>query len=246
MKALNRSSLIGMGIALLAALPATGRAQTQGEQPQVYQVELLIFRHTDQTRTTGEIPRAPEPEILDVLEQDLPKMGDGSLNSAQMSPAELAARGLSQEQAPPGWIVLNNESLLLNNIANRLENLSAYDLVEHLGWVQIAPDVAAAEQIDLADLGLPDYLATGQVNLFQRRYLHLAINIALANTDARTTGSDNGLFADTLKPFRGPVALPAINESRRIRLEELVYFDQPQFGVLAMVARSNRVLPEIQ
>ena len=34
-----------------------------------------------------------------------------------------------------------------------------------------------------------------------------------------------------------PQCSPALKDSRRIRLEQLNYFDQPQFGVLAIISR---------
>jgi len=231
MKIIKRASWTIAAITLLAAAtPAISQDDSSVEKPQVYQVEILIFRHTDQSRTTNEIPRMPEQEIVDILEQDLPKL--------ESDESSLMVDESLEDISPPGWQLVDGESLLLNNISRRLNDLAAYDLLDHRGWVQLAPDVAESAEISLADLGLAENIATGQINLFQRRYLHLAVDVALSD-------ANNSMLADTFQGFAAPKAVPAITDSRRIRLEELVYFDQPKFGVLAMVARSDKELPEL-
>ena len=231
MKPIKRTSWAIAAITLLAAAtPAISQDDSSVEKPQVYQVEILIFRHTDQSRTTSEIPRMPEQEMVDILEQDLPKL--------ELDESSLMMDEALEYTSPPGWQLVDGESLLLNNISRRLNNLAAYDLLAHRGWIQLAPDVAESAEISLADLGLPENIATGQINLFQRRYLHLTVDVAMS---AASGNADN---SNRFQVFGAPTALPAITDSRRIRLEELVYFDQPKFGVLAMVARSDKELPQ--
>ena len=207
-------------LALLAVTPSvTAQEADDVEKPQVYQVELLVFRHADQSRTTTEIPRMPEPEIADILEQDLPRL------EATDQPA--SAYEFSDENVA-FLRVLNSDQLLLNDVSRRLDTLGAYKLMSHVGWLQTAPDVAVAEDISLLDLGISPDQAIGSIKLLQRRYLHLAVDVALG-----------GNSRDAFNVFSAPEAAPAINESRRMRLENLVYFDQPQFGIIAMVARSE-------
>jgi len=207
-------------LALLMATPcATAQDADDAEKPKVYQVELLLFRHADQSRTTSEIPRMPEQEIADILEQDLPRIDA----TDQQSTSYEAAAAQS-----PYWRVLATDQLLLNNVSNRLNSLGAYELVSHVGWLQTAPDVADAADLSLIDLGIYQDQAIGSIKLFKRRYLHLAVDVALP-----------GNSRDAFNVFTAAEAAPAINESRRMRLENLVYFDQPQFGIIAMVARSE-------
>jgi hypothetical protein len=237
MKLIKRAFWSIAAITLLAAAPpAISQDDSTVEKPQVYQVEILIFRHTDQSRTTSEIPRMPEQEIVDILEQDLPKL--------ELDDSSLLADEALGDTNPAGWQLVEGESLLLNRISRRLNDLAAYDLLDHRGWIQLAPDVAESAEISLADLGLAEDIATGQINLFQRRYLHLAVDVALSDANSNADNSNSNLFADTFQVFAAPKAVPAITDSRRIRLEELVYFDQPKFGVLAMVARSDKELPQ--
>jgi hypothetical protein len=210
-------------LAVATVMPCAIAQETDAiEKPQVYQVELIVFRHADQSRTTGEIPRTPEPEMADILEQDLPRLGvtespDGSYEM--------------QAEQIPFWYLLNRDDLMLNDVSQRLESLGAYTVLSHTGWLQSAPDVAEAEDIALLDLGIGPEQAIGSVKLLKRRYLHLAVDVSLA-----------GSGRDVFNVFSTPETAPAINESRRMRLEKLVYFDQPQFGIIAMVARSEAEL----
>jgi len=215
----NRTAFLAL-LALLTAAPCVMAQDTDdAEKPKVYQVELLLFRHADQSRTTSEIPRMPEQEIADILEQDLPRIDA----TDQQSTSYEAAAAQS-----PYWRVLATDQLLLNNVSNRLNSLGAYELVSHVGWLQTAPDVADAADLSLIDLGIYQDQAIGSIKLFKRRYLHLAVDVALP-----------GNSRDAFNVFTAAEAAPAINESRRMRLENLVYFDQPQFGIIAMVARSE-------
>ena len=206
--------------ALLIATPCvTAQEAGDAEKPNVYQVELLLFRHADQSRTTSEIPRMPEQEIADILEQDLPRIEATDQRNASDD-------GMEAQSAY--WRVLTTDQLLLNNVSRRLDSLGAYELVSHVGWLQTAPDVAEAAELSLVDLGIYQDQAIGSIKLFKRRYLHLAVDVALP-----------GNSRDAFNVFTAAKAAPAINESRRMRLENLVYFDQPQFGIIAMVARSE-------
>jgi len=228
-------------LTLLCALHSGANAQETEEQevelPQVYQVELFLFRNIDQSRTTGEIPRTPEPTIADILELDLARLDAGNADPELASPFLTDVDGLPLLAATaetPRWRVLTPEESMLPDVRESLELVEAYELLAHLTWLQNAPDVTAAEEIDLADLGVDAQLASGNVNLYSKRYLHIAIDVALAVDE-----QDNDSFGGAFKVFAAPTAAPAVADSRRLRLENLVYFDQPQFGVIAMVARSD-------
>jgi hypothetical protein len=72
---------------ILAGLLITGTSTHLAAQdaPAYYQVEIIVLKHLDQSRTTREIPRVAEQEMADILDQDLarlegstqPPAGDG-------------------------------------------------------------------------------------------------------------------------------------------------------------------------
>lgn len=216
--------------------------------PQYYQVELIVFRHLDQSGTTYEIPRMPEPEMTDFLEQDLARLAGEQLPT-QAEPDEAPAPIITVtsdeptdeliEEALPAWLPVDSNNLLLTNAATTIDELAAYELLVYLNWAQTAEDVTIAEALDLQELGADASILTGKVELHQRRYLHLTLEVALTGPGAAT---DTGLFGDAFQMFASHAALPAIKDSRRIRLNRLHYFDQPQFGVIATVSRL--VVPE--
>ena len=75
------------------------------------------------------------------------------------------------------------------------------------------------------------YQLDGTARLYSRRYLHLELDLRWtqsANGDAARSGEL--LPESTLRSFR-------LNETRRMRRDQLHYFDHPRFGVLARVSR---------
>jgi hypothetical protein len=211
-KAKSIVSLLGALLLMNSSIAVAQEAEAADELPR-YQVELLVFRNLDQSTTTTEIPRMPEAEIADILDQDLLSAEPAAIAT---SPTDAeAAEAISEDQY---WIEAAPEQYRLADVASRLERLQAYDLLLHLGWQQAAPDVSEAPELDFALLGVDPALVSGTAKLFSRRYLHLALDVEL----------DDGAGLQTY---------PAINDSRRIRLEELHYFDQPQLGIIAMVSR---------
>lgn len=249
MKALYRQTIFATGAALAVLCAASTPLQAQQsaatdepEPPRVYQVELIVFRHLDQSRTTSEIPRMPEPTIEDILELDLARIEGSSGNELPDAATDLPAAPLeadaTAESEPAHWRQLGADELLLADIQERLTTVEAYEMLAHLGWLQHAPEVTEAVDIPLEALGLDTLVATGNVNLYKKRYLHIAIEVALADDAA----GESNPFGDAFQVFAAPRAVPAVADSRRVRLEKLLYFDQPQFGVIAMVARSEQQL----
>jgi hypothetical protein len=210
------------------------------EPPQYYQVELIVFRHLDQAGTTAEIPRMPKPEMTDFLEQDLARLA-GPAPPTQTTPSpvdevtgvteilEGSADG-AEDRPANEWIPVNPEGLLLANMVSEIKRIPAYELLGYLNWAQVAPDVTIAQAMDLEEVGADKALLTGTIELHERRYLHLSLEVLLTDPDAAPDSS-------LLGPFSGPMTLPALKDSRRIRLEKVQYFDQAQFGVIAVVSR---------
>jgi hypothetical protein len=160
-------------------------AQDQDEEAQSrYLVELVIFRHLDQSKNTPEI-RRPENQV----------MSD-------------PATGISFDAAP-------GEVRQLNGTASSIRNLQAYQLISHLAWIQTADVADTAPLADLGAMGLSPATALGSAKLYERRFLHLDVELELQATGA------------------------TINSSRRIRLNQYYYLDNPDFGVLALVTRAD-------
>ncbi|MEE4185163.1 MAG: CsiV family protein [Gammaproteobacteria bacterium] len=212
--------LAGTGLPALAA---------DNDEPQ-YQVELLVFRHLDQSRSTPEAPRVMARNMDSQLERQLAQIDVAGTDTTPGVPeADTAA-----PQPATAWEPVISGTRLLSKEAEKLRRLGAYELLGHLAWTQTAPDVADAESIALAELGLDAQEAHGTISLYSKRYLHLAVDVALGPELAATT--------DQPDPFSFPNAVvvsmqPEISASRRIRPGQLTYFDAPEFGVIAVAER---------
>jgi hypothetical protein len=238
----------------------TDDTEAEPEPPQYYQIELIVFRHLDQSATTSEIPRTSEPEVTQFLEQELARLSGEELptvatDQALPSPDPLAEPsafpaaaeeiGLVEiepeeiEQEPfPFLMPSNPEGLLLANTVTRIDEIEAYELLGYIHWAQQAPDVTVSEPLDLLELGADAEIIIGNIELHQRRHLHLAVDISLTDMD----NMDESAYSSNSQSFSRPSASPELAGSRRVRLEKLQYFDQPKFGVLAIVSRFK--LPE--
>ena len=171
--------VIAAGSLSLFAVPASAQ-----EQESRYLVELVIFRHLDQSNTTREI-KAQGPLVIR-------NPSDGKTYSA-------AAADFRQ----------------LNGAARQIQNLQAYQLIRHLAWIQTAANTDDAVHANLGAMGLNPSQVVGSARLYTRRYLHLDVQLGLQSTGGK------------------------IDNSRRIRLNQIHYFDNPDFGVLALVSRAN-------
>jgi hypothetical protein len=248
--------LLPLQLLAQTAADTASEATVAEEIPQYYQVEMIVFRHTDLSGTTAEIPRMPEGELSVMLEQELARLTDmGNTESpAATAPgneqpdAELAEEATEvellatvteeteavEDDSLPFVIPASEDKLLLANTATRIDKLAPYELVSYLHWAQPAPDVTVAQSLDLSELGADPDLLSGQVEIHQRRYLHLLVDISL-NT-ANSSAEQSADIAE-LQYLGAPDTLPALKDSRRIRLEQLHYFDQPQFGIVAIISR---------
>ncbi len=131
------------------------------------------------------------------------------------------------------YTLLDAEALTLDRAFARLNTLDAYTPLIHTGWSQAALLEEEAQGFDLAVLG--SLRPTGTIRLHRSRFLHLTLDLVLQN-DYRYTLAPVG-FDDPhwpLAEFRAPLRY-RIDVQRRIRSDEIHFFDHPAFGVLIAV-----------
>jgi hypothetical protein len=190
---------------LAAVLPGAGAAESVDLTR--YEVEVIVFRHVDQT---GNTPETPDP--------------------ATAAGARLATSGprasfllLDPHPISPEFIGLSRDRLQLNGVYSRLERLGAYQPLLHLGWEQQALPKTRAQPFLLSDATASTSGLTGTIKLYEQRYLHLAVDIRSFDLPAGTAAE--------------PLGDARILESRRLRDDKLQYFDHPRIGVIASVRR---------
>lgn len=190
-----------------------------------------------------------EQQRLEAAARELEEF-DALLEDDDLVALELAIDVAEDEESTrilfPGELVLG-ESL------GRLERLGAYLPLLHAGWIQTVNEQDDTEAIPLNAFGeLPRGL-DGSVTLYMSRFLHLVMNleldadwqIPLDDSESPLAAeqvveySDNRVGTDALAEDLQEAAEPAIRyritEDRKVRRNELHYFDHPKFGVIARV-----------
>jgi len=235
----------------LLLITAIATAADVFEVPKRYEVELIVFRHTDQTRNTPEIPAAsalfnPSPLDLILAEPPVQAPANEPVQSPQMlaAPDELldSAAILRNRQPPitflimdlnptyPDFVPLRDDTQTLDRVYQRLERIDAYEPLLHIGWVQPARDSDGAKPYRFEPTTIGEIGIVGTVTLYKERFLHLEIDLALEADkpaiEARYLFPADAI--DTPDEY-------TLMESRRIRGSATHYFDHPQFGIIARV-----------
>jgi len=175
--------------------------------PTRYEVELIVFRHLDQSRNTPEIPAAAsmiqdspfELELSELpVEQGVLVAGDTvpgrqTWTTAAADDVDVQAlpgqsrhdvKFLLMSPRPewPDFVPFDEESFTLNGVYNRIIRLDAYEPVIHLGWVQPAKGTEEARPYRILSGPEAPVEISGTVTLYKERYLHLALDLALVST----------------------------------------------------------------
>lgn len=131
--------------------------------------------------------------------------------------------------------MLQPSDLKLISASRKLQNLDAYTVLVHGGWIQAALSEDAAHEFDISIFGEPRL--SGTVTLHISRFAHVSAAIdyrdspgprsvpqaALADTYSRTSAMSSPKFE--------------LRQTRRLRSGELHYLDHPAFGLLLTVRR---------
>jgi hypothetical protein len=147
--------------------------------------------------------------------------GDAGLNARTIAGDESAAGGANQV----GHFVtaLPASSYQLGELENRLRASGTYVPVAHFAWSQTASSWGTRAGFSLQRLGVDVEGLSGTVFLEHGQFLHLGmtLNYAIAQPPP-------GLNAPPGTAF-------TINESRRVKYYDRNYFDNPAYGVIALV-----------
>ena len=230
-------------------------------QPTRYEVELIVFRHVDQSRNTPEIPAegslirkspltlnraddADEPFMttLEVGGQNFDSVTQAEGDNGIAEPRERAPRVsfylMDLKAEYPDFVPIDDASMELNSVFRRLDNLDAYQPLVHLGWIQTTKSAADAVpyQIHIRDQGRDD--VTGSITLYRERYLHLELDLAL-DPAVDEYGAESDFYSEDVLDERQATGRKQhkLTESRRIREPSSHYFDHPLFGVIARIQK---------
>lgn len=243
----------GLG-ALLAATalaqdrPVTTDTAAEGAAPlDEYRIELIVFEYGDSLAgTTEDWPKPFEPEAG---EPDYPQADEAQ---PELSPEDEAATDMAggppAAEPPFRFRPVPEEALELTALRRKLAQSRGYEPLLHVAWEQPGYDPETTQALDLARLAdMPERLR-GEARFYRSRFLHLALDLELlsdlAGAAPALPPADAGFGGDAVQALAPDVF--RLSESRKLKSDELHYFDHPRYGVVARVTALERDTGEAQ
>lgn len=179
-----------------------------------YQVEMVVFEYLV-ADTSGEIWKTNEaPDYSNTMELVTDPHGS---NEFKMLPSS---------------------SYKLGGVNKVLKLSSEYRPVHHVAWQQ--PELTTSRAIKV-HIKNPDAKIDGSVNLRGGHLLHLDVDIAyfvdLFTESVTSFTEEEGVVVEGSEEIVMSGTYAQMKETRRIKLNELHYFDHPLFGVVMRVTR---------
>lgn len=178
-----------------------------------YQVEMIVFEHLIPD-SSGELWNAGNvPDYSNAIE--LVTGPDGS-NAFKMLPSSRHKLG---------------------GVNKVLKLSSEYRPVYHVAWQQPELRKSRAKKVHIKN---PEARINGTVNLRGGHLLHLDLDISYfidLYTESVTSFTEDGSEEVVMEDIIMTGTYAQMKETRRIKLNELHYFDHPLFGVLMRVTR---------
>lgn len=237
MRRLANVTGLALGSLLLGTSAYAQDSETALSEPeQEYLVELLFFRHKDETGDTQETwsarPRATAPEIDE--------------EEVEISEEVLAAEEIKRSLAANLVRARRSEYQLLG-ISRKLASSRYYQPFAHIGWKQpgYLLDTAPSYRLNATLSG--QGTLSGTATLSKGRHLRLDVHVeyrpqgGLPPLTSREDNQNSNLSgASSLTPeFH-------IREQRRsIKSNEIHYFDNPTFGIIARITPLLTDEPEV-
>jgi len=114
----------------------------------------------------------------------------------------------------------------LSKAAQRIKEDGRYRILMHKRWVQ-SPEAKSTSQMVRLDDGVE---LDGFVRFYLSRFLHVEVDLAL------TKPTSGGLFSSETDINQ----LYRLTQQRRVKSQEIHYFDHPLFGALVRVAPTEQ------
>jgi hypothetical protein len=229
------------GLALSMPSAALAQEMDGGDPPAVpmYRVEVLIFRHLDQSRTTEEVHASLDPGLppnfnIDGL-GEIPDATTPSDTAGDAAATSVKFLLLEPVPAPPDFVQLAPAQFKLTEAWDKLNDVEAYGPVLHIAWLQPARAEAEAVPYDLVITDADPNVVTGTLTLYKQRFLHFEVDLTMREADDPVDNSASSFWNRFSFVLDDEDVVYRIHQSRRIRNATVQYFDHPQFGVIAAI-----------
>lgn len=225
---------------LAASLSVPVNASPDAERR--YLVEVVIFKNLGPDSSDGELwaksfvlpPDDPTPENSTVL------LGPAGAIPSIERPANTGdSPGIASQP-----IIDQPDLFHMVDILARLERSRRYEVLIRRAWTQPMRDrsdaipvpmginPALTANLETAMVYPPPTPVTGSVKMYEQRLLFIEVDVAARIPTAPASDPDS---------LVNPVEFEyRITETRRVKLNEVHYFDHPYFGVLVRVSRVER------
>ncbi len=206
-----------------------------------YQVELIVFENL-QADADGEAwPVTPGyPDIdsaLDILSSEMTLQAEPIVKAE--TEVNLTAPGwdtpaeVQKPEPPVTYQQLSADKLRIADVFSRMRRSANYRPLLHLGWIQSGAEETVSQAVRVALNSEEDptsitnqQILDGFVKMRKSRFIHIEADLVYFLPQTA--------FMETSK--HGYASLVRLQESRKMRLNELHYLDHPLFGVVLYVS----------
>lgn len=179
---------------------------------QAYVIEMIVFESKNPNLWLSEHWPAL-PEQLDMSENDL------SLSSGNS-----------------GRLLLNDSQLSLKETARRLTSSGEFAILAHLAWSQQAESREAAKNTRLPEgISRNELPLAGKVKLYKQKFEHIVLELQCTKQLPDSVASAFAAKQQLPLSVIGQQWRFRLQEARKVKLNELQYFDHPMCGVLLVV-----------
>jgi hypothetical protein len=264
------SVLLLAALATNGATAATVEKDKEKDAPTVYHLEVVLFRNSAQALADERWPEIFGTDTVDRLVHvtSQPVAPIPSATPAVAPPAS-AAGGKPAAPAPapaPDWFhFLGQRDFRLSGSVAKLARMPGHEVLLHTAWLQPAFDYQESAAAYLFDgMLFPEHEITesaspfvttpvdqepespefhpprfsGTIKLAAGRYLHVALDVLLR--DIAQSNESVDAEGNLVEYPRNVIQGYRLNETRRVRIGEVHYFDHPAIGALVLVAATEK------
>ena len=194
-----------------------------------YRVEVIVFNYHGPISSNGEIWHRVSPF----------EFSPESYRSASHTQKEDSIEVADETNSP----IKFTELKALLPYLSKLHTDSRYEVVTHAAWtqplyeknesvrVELTPSLSVDPVNEVTSFRQPT--VTGSVQIFENRLLFVDLDIK--------NNFESGLidYSNPTSTTESPTGIHQIKEKRRVKLNEIHYFDHPFFGALVRVSREE-------